>query len=173
MPIEPVGRFRARGRGRSVRRVTQEFAGISPALRSSTPSNLARLFRRVGGIVAAVVGLVFLLVGVTLAVSQSWAPATGTVQSCRSHTIHSGSSNSKRVDQICNVTWHDAAGDHAASVDFGSTAVYNGQSAAIRVRGNDAVLRTPAWEGYVAMALGVALIAVGALVSVRAWRRVR
>lgn len=129
-----------------------------------------RLFRRVAGIIAALVGLVFVIVGTTLVVSQHWAPATGTVQSCTSQIVHT-TGGTGHLRHVCDVTWQDAAGQHVGSVDFGGVSLASGQTARLRVHGNMAVLPTPAWEGFTAVGLGLMMFVLGLFVTVRSWRR--
>jgi len=134
-------------------------------------SKLVRLAKRVIGVFLAVIGLIFLLVGYQLVLSQTWDKATGIVQSCVAHSTHTGSTGTGHVSQDCKVTWGDDAGNHTATVIFGNKPVTNGQTQVVRVHGTQAVLPTPAWEGYVGLGAGVLLVVGGVFLVMRSRRR--
>jgi hypothetical protein len=134
-------------------------------------SKLARLAKRVIGVFLAIIGLIFTLVGYQLVVSQTWDKATAIVQSCVAHSTHTGSTGTGHVSQDCKVTWRDDAGNHTATVIFGNKPVTNGQTQLVRVHGTQAVLPTPAWEGYVALGAGLLLIVGGVFLMMRSRRR--
>jgi hypothetical protein len=144
----------------------------SRRLRPAVPTHLFRIFRLAGGVIAGLVGIVFLIVGIGLIVSQSWTVATGTVQSCTARAVHSNSS-SPQFDRTCVMTWQEGGQQHTGSVDFGITQVVNGQSKTLRVHGNSAVVPTPSWEGFAVVALGLALMGLAVFVLLRSRRRNR
>ena len=140
--------------------------------RSAVPTNLLRIFRLAGGVVAGLVGVIFLIVGIGLIVSQNWTVVTGTVQSCTVRAMHSNSS-SPQFDRTCVMTWQEGGRQHTGSVDLGPARVVNGQSQTLRVHGNSAVLPTPRWEAFAVAALGLALMGLAVFVLLRARRRNR
>jgi MYXO-CTERM domain-containing protein len=75
------------------------------------------------------------------------------------------------VTKTCDVTWQDAGRNHTSSVDFGGATIADGAPVHLRVHGNRATLSTPAWEGYVAVALGLALAGLGVFFVLRTRRR--
>ncbi|WP_117212211.1 DUF3592 domain-containing protein [Allorhizocola rhizosphaerae] len=135
------------------------------------PIHLARRFAFVA---IGLVGLIFLVIGGWLLLSLAWVPATGTVGACQTHNVRTGTSpTSKRTEHVCQVTWEADGGTHRASVNLGTDDVAPGQTVELRVNGDDAVVATPAWLGAATAAAGAALIAVAAILMLRARRRIR
>jgi hypothetical protein len=129
----------------------------TPAPRTLTPITLGRFFRLIGGVVAATVGLLFLVVGINLLGSQQWASTTGTVQSCKLSVT--GTGTSKQTHQTCTIAWQEDGKAHSHQVDFGTKPVYNGQTKEIKVSGDNAVLPSPLWVAVLTFVVGIALIA--------------
>ncbi|GAA4736091.1 hypothetical protein [Phytohabitans rumicis] len=125
-----------------------------------------RLFKRAAGFVAVFVGVIVLVTGVQLTVSRTWPTATGTVQSCTTDWV--GTGRDRRIHYDCVVTWTDGARQRTASVDFGRDAQSTGAPVTLRVRGDSAALDGPAWAGYAALAVGLALTLGGGAYLVRA-----
>jgi Protein of unknown function (DUF3592) len=136
-----------------------------------TSTTLIRLFRFAGPIVACVVGLIFMVVGVGLVVSQGWEKATGTATSCESRRVTTGTSSSRHTETSCQVAWRDAAGnDHSGTVDFGAQTVVVGETIELRVNGDSAVEAVPGWWAWGSLILGVALAGGG---GIWLWRTLR
>ena len=168
MRIARTGAWRGGPAIRTVPAVTLS-SGVGPS--AFDKSKLVRLAKRVIGVFLAVIGLIFAIVGYQLVLSQTWDKATGIVQSCVPHSTHTGSTGTGHVSQNCKVTWGDNAGNHTATVIFGAKPITNGQTQVIRVHGTQAVLPTPAWEGYVALGGGLLLIVGGVFLVMRSRRR--
>jgi hypothetical protein len=137
------------------------------ATQSSVPlpgSNLVRLVRRVGGVIAALVGLVFAVVGVFLIVSSGWASATGEVRSCRSQLVQTGTKHSSsHAQQNCVVSWEAEGRSHTATLTFTGARVAVGQQTPLKVNGDTAATPSPKWEGYVVAGVGIVLLVGGGL----------
>jgi hypothetical protein len=135
---------------------------------SSVPlpgSNLVRLVRRVGGVIASLVGLVFAVVGVFLIVSSGWASTTGEVQSCHSQLVQTGTRHStNHVQQNCVVSWEADGRSHSATLTYNGARVAVGQQTPLKVNGDSAATPSPKWEGYVVAGVGIALLVGGGLV---------
>jgi hypothetical protein len=132
---------------------------------AENPANAAtptvNLFRRLAFIVITVIGLIFLIVGGWMLISQGWDRASGTVGQCQtqfSRTQPGRSSN--RVEHICDVTWQAGGASHRATVNMGSDEVAPGEIVALRVNGDQAVAETPLWLGAASAGLGALLITV-------------
>jgi hypothetical protein len=167
-PIERFNRAWATGRFRS-EPSTCTVADVTTNLPTRSPVSFARFLRLIGGVAAATVGLIFLIVGINLLASQQWATATGTVQSCT--TSYTGSGSSRHLHRICNIAWQEGGTAHSHSVDFGQKAVGNGQTYQIKVNGNSAVLPSPAWVAILTFLIGAALIGLCIFLVVRSRRR--
>ncbi|HEY2796041.1 MAG TPA: hypothetical protein VGJ28_26995, partial [Micromonosporaceae bacterium] len=86
------------------------------------------LFRRIGGILLAVVGLIFLIIGIVLISSQRWTLVTGTVQSCTPRIVHTTSTRSTgHTEYDCQINWQDGGTAHTATVDLGPEGANVGQ----------------------------------------------
>ncbi len=134
---------------------------------TSSTTRARRLFRRVGGIVAALVGLVMLVVGGVTTVSRTWPLVTATVQSC-TVVMDRATNHSSTAHQHCVVTWPGGSG----TVDFAGRASHSvGESVRLRVHGQTAVEDSPPWVGYGVLALGALLVAAGLYVAIRRPRR--
>ena len=166
MGIARTGTWRGGAIIRTVPAVT-----LSSGVGGLDKSKLVRLAKRAIGVFLVIVGLIFTLVGYQLVLSQTWDKATGIVQSCVAHSTHTGSTGTGHGPQDCKVTWGDDAGNHTATVIFGTKPVANGQTQVIRVHGTQAVLPTPAWEGYVALGAGLLLVVGGVFLVMRSRRR--
>lgn len=99
-------------------------------------------------------------------VSQSWTETTGAIQSCTAQ-LAGGPGPGRHTQQNCVVTWPDGATTRTGSIVLTGAVTHPGQSVRLRVHGNDVAVPTPAWEGYLAVGIGVVLIAGGAVVAVR------
>jgi hypothetical protein len=121
--------------------------------------NVVKLFRRVGGLIIGVVGIIFLVSGLSLILSQNWTRTTGTVQSCTARLIHTGTSSHSQQD--CTVTWRDGNVSHTSTVTVGVKPRYPGQSVPLRVHGDTAAEPTPRWEGWVVGGAGLVLFGTG------------
>ena len=120
--------------------------------------------RRFGLFIAGGVGLIFLVVGGVLLISQGWDRASGVVGACttsvdrtdtRSRTIHS-----------CDVAWDDASGPHTANIDLTGNVV-PGQTIELRVNGAVVTQATPVWVGAGTLVIGLALLATSVVVHRR------
>jgi hypothetical protein len=121
------------------------------------------IFRRVAGVLAATVGVVFLIVGIVLLASQRWTPETGAVQSCRTEVSHSGTTSHSTVHQICMVQWEQDGQVHEDSLDLGAKPIAPGSTVKIRVNGGIATAESPAWVGYLMVGIAVVLFAGGGI----------
>lgn len=128
--------------------------------------SLARLFKRAAGVIAAIVGLIALIVGITFTASQTWPAATGTVESCTT-SVSRTASGSTTHKKMCVVKWMDGEQPHTATVDLGNVARFAGESVDLRVHGDTAVVLTPGWVGYVAVVVGLLLLAGGGYFALR------
>ena len=130
---------------------------------------MANLFHRLGFILIAGVGLIFLLVGGWLLVSQSWDKASGTVGQCQTRTVHAQPGQTRsRVEQVCDVTWEAAGASHTATVAMDRNDVAPGEIVDLRVNGDAAVLATPVWVGAGSAGLGTVLLVVSFVMMRRA-----
>jgi hypothetical protein len=137
-----------------------------------TSDALIRLFRLAGPIVAGIVGLIFVVVGAGLVVSQGWETVTGTASTCQTRTERTGNSPSHRDHTTCQMNWRNAAGeDHGTTIDFGGRAVTNGETVELRVNGDTAVEAAPAWLAWGSLVVGVALVGGGGFWLWRTFRR--
>jgi hypothetical protein len=137
-----------------------------------------RLFKRAASLLIAVIGLIALGIGITLIRSQNWPTVTGTVQSCVTVYDHhgptgTGTRTGTRTHQECVVNWVYENREHTAKVNLGSSPKYVGNTAKLRVHGDNAVDATPAWLGYVTGAVGVLLVSAGIIVALRTRRSPR
>jgi hypothetical protein len=147
-------------------------AARSVAAVKITSSALIRLFRLLGPTMAGIVGLIFVVVGTTLAASQGWERVTATATSCLTRIERTGNPPSHRNQTTCEMTWRNAAGEeHASSVAFGGRTVANGQTVDLRVSGDTAVEAVPGWWAWGSLALGVALAGGGGVWLWRTFRR--
>ncbi|WP_433533261.1 hypothetical protein ACQPYA_15290 [Micromonospora sp. CA-263727] len=124
-----------------------------------------RLLHRGGLILAGLVGLVFLVVGGWLLVSQGWDRATGEVQSCTTRVERTGTTT--RTVQHCTVSWQAADGPHTASVDVSGSGTLPGEAMDLRVNGDNVVVATPAWLGVATAAGGLAMVGTAAVLLLR------
>jgi hypothetical protein len=149
------------------------MTGQSAAPEPIRASVWVRRFKIAAGIIAALVGVIGLVVGIMLIVSQSWPTATGTVKSCTTTATRAYSSahSTTQHHQTCVVTWTQAAEQHTGSVGFGVANTSPGASVHLRVNGDTAILESPTWEGYVVSGVGLLLLAGGILAFVRLRRR--
>jgi hypothetical protein len=130
---------------------------------------MVKLFHRLGFILIAIVGLIFLVVGGWLLVSQSWDQASGTVGQCQTRTVHTQpGKTTSRVEQVCDVTWAAGGSSHTATITMGQTGVVPGEIVDLRVLGETAVLATPMWMGVGSAGLGIVLIVVAFVMRRRA-----
>jgi hypothetical protein len=137
-----------------------------------------RLLHRAGGILIALIGVIALIVGIVLMVSQSWASATGAIRSCQVQLVNPrgvGTSHGTGATyhQTCVVTWTSGGTQRTGSLSTAGHPFSSGQAVALRVHGNQVVEATPRWEGYVTAAVGLVLLVGGAVFARRAWRRSR
>jgi hypothetical protein len=120
------------------------------------------LFRRLAGIVVALVGVIFLVIGILEISSQSWTLTTATVQSCTPRIVTSNSGSGRiHTDYYCQVSWQDGGASHTATIDLGTKTKNVGQSQQLRVHGDSAAVPTPGWLGWVFGGLGILLLASG------------
>jgi hypothetical protein len=117
--------------------------------------NLLRHF--VPGIMG-VIGLIFVIVGGWMLVSQSWDKASGTVGQCQTQTTRTD--RSSRVEYICDVSWDSGGTSHRTTVNMGRADVAPGETIELRVNGDQAVVATPVWFGAASAAIGAALVAL-------------
>lgn len=141
-------------------------------IKQAEATPLVRLFRRIATAVAAVVGLIFLGIGVTQLLSLTWTPVHATVGQCTAHTI-AGTGNNRTYNQNCVVSWTDGGTPRLATVDLGPGAPKTGQTVKLRVSGNTVVVDTSPWIGVSLVGLGLILVVVVILVAGRARRRRR
>ncbi|MDT5028508.1 MAG: hypothetical protein QOE61_4934 [Micromonosporaceae bacterium] len=122
--------------------------------------------RRIVPVVLGLVGLIFLIDGGWLLLSQHWAHATGTVGACTARIVPNGTNGGSRTEQTCEVTWQLNRQSHASSIDVGLDVV-SGRHVELRVNGDNAVLATPVWVGAATAAGGLALVVVAGAVFAR------
>jgi hypothetical protein len=130
------------------------------------------LFRRLAFIVAALVGVVFLIVGVVSLVSLTWNRATGVVtDQCAQQRTTTGppGSSSRTTHYTCSVTWSENGVTYQADIDLGSTRPAPGTEIALRVHRGSVVVDSPAWVGAGVTVVGLAVLAG----TVILWRRSR
>ncbi len=140
--------------------------------RTPSPVSFRRFFRLIGGVVAATVGLIFLIIGINLLSSQSWATTTGTVQSCTSTTVSTGSGTSHHIERTCNVTWQIDGVNHTHEVGFGAQPVNVGKTYTIKVNGDSAVLPSPLWVALLTFLVGIGLVGLCVFMFIRSRRAI-
>jgi hypothetical protein len=129
------------------------------------------LLRYLTVIVAALVGLIFAVVGAGLMVFQTWDPATGTLGACASRVVRNAG-DTGTVQQTCRVDWEADGVAHSGTVTFtGSGGPYPGDIVDLRVSGDNVALAGPAWLGPATLAGGLLLLALGGYLFIRARRR--
>jgi hypothetical protein len=124
------------------------------------------------GVVLALVGLIFTIVGIALVATAGRTTVEGTVTGpCQSHvtgTAAGAPGRRRHVQQVCELTWTDAGSTHTASVTFDTQqALYPGTHRAIQVSGDSATQPSPTWVRVGTLILGVLLLAGGVLVFLR------
>ena len=124
--------------------------------------------RFLGGFIA-LVGLIFTVVGVGLLLTADWKTAEATVVGqCRTHTT---GTNSSRTQQVCEMTWQDNGVTHTSNVTFTrNQAIYVGTKRTLQVHGDSAMEPSPFWIRLASLILGLALLATGGIMFVRAGR---
>jgi hypothetical protein len=137
-----------------------------------------RLLRRAGGILIALIGVIALIVGIVLMVSQGWNSATGAIQSCQVRLVNprgvgTSTGTGATYQQTCVVTWTNGGIQRTGSLSTAGRPFSSGQAVALRVHGNQVVEATSRWEGYVATAVGLVLLVGGVVFARRAWRSSR
>ncbi|BCB90528.1 DUF3592 domain-containing protein [Phytohabitans suffuscus] len=132
-----------------------------------------RLFHTAAGVLLALIGLVALVIGAVFTASQTWPSATGTVGECTTVSTRTGSSGTPTYRQRCEVSWMDGARRRTTYLDLDTARAAPGAPVALRYRGDTAVEETPPWLGLTTGGVGLALVAAGVFVALRARRRYR
>ncbi len=154
--------------------MTNDFASQAQSQRIAGALRMRRLFGRFGAVILTLVALIALIIGGLLLASQRWPAAQATVQSCTSQLVGSGNgtgTSHRHQEYHCVVNWQDSSGVRTATVNFGAKQPRIGEVDTIRVHGNTTVLATPAWAGWVTLAVGVLLGVLGVLWFLRSLRR--